>query len=288
MDISTALHMSDRTTIAKLICDRLESQGIKNLQSEYILAGNINYFIVDNLLPTDLADEIDNSFPIESQLNLLNERQELKYVGVNFSKNQLIVEECIYAFQQTSVIDVISEICSIPDLEGDSELYAGAGVSSMSHGCFLNPHIDNSHDRLKKSYRRLNLLYYVSRELTLGNGGQLLLYPNGINNNPIPIDSIFNRLVVMRTDNRSLHAVSKIVSPTARRKTVSNYYFSASSPNGNNTYHSTSFRAFPGESRRKDLILRLSAAARSLVKSLTGNFIGRVVNTGLHRGGRRS
>ena len=84
MDISTALHMSNRTTIAKLISDRLESQGIKNLQSEYILAGNINYFIVDNLLPTDLADEIDNSFPIESQLNFLNEGKNVNTLASTF------------------------------------------------------------------------------------------------------------------------------------------------------------------------------------------------------------
>jgi len=288
MKTRLANKMENRSTIAKLICDRLAQQGIKQLQEEYFLSGKINYFIVDDLLPFDLANKLDSLFPLESQLNMLDERQERKYVGVNFSKNQLIVEECVYAFQHPSVIKKISEICGITDLEGDSELYAGAGVSSMSYGCFLNPHIDNSHNRLKKSYRRLNLLYYVSREMSLDNGGQLMLYPDGIKNSPISIDSLFNRLVVMRTDNRSLHAVSKIVGRTARRKTVSNYYFSSSSPDGNNYYHSTSFRAFPDESRRKDLLLRLNAASRSLVKSLTGNFIGRVINTGLHRGGSRS
>ena len=288
MKTQLANKMENRSTIAELICDRLARQGIKQLQEEYLHSGKINYFIVDNLLPSDLANKVDSLFPLESQLNMLDERQERKYVGVNFSKNQLLIEECVYAFQQPSVIKKISEICRITNLEGDSELYAGAGVSSMSCGCFLNPHIDNSHNRLKKSYRRLNLLYYVSREISLGDGGQLILYPDGIKNSAISIDSLFNRLVVMRTDNRSLHAVSKLVGKTARRKTVSNYYFSSSSPDGNNYYHSTSFRAFPDESRRKDLLLRFNAASRSLVKSLTGNFIGRVINTGLHRGGNRS
>lgn len=280
--------MNDRSSIAALICHRLHDQGIEVLKSNYRLSGKINYFIIDNLLPLELVEKVDDCFPAESQLNLLSERQERKYVGVNFSQNQAIVEECIFAFQQPSVINLISEICGIPDLQGDPELYAGAGVSSMSKDCFLNPHIDNSHDRLKKLFRRLNLLYYVSRNFSPGCGGQLLLFPDGIKNDPVRIDSLFNRLVVMRTDNRSLHAVSKIDSITARRKTVSNYYFSASSPDGSNYYHSTSFRAFPGESRRKDLVLRLNSASRSLIKKLTGSFIGRVVNTGQHRGGRKS
>ena len=278
----------NRASIAGLICDRLHSRGIGMLKSYYNLSGKINYFIIDNLLPFTLASGVDNSFPTESQLNFLNDNQEQKYVGVNFLKDQSIVEECIYAFQEPSVINLISEICSIPELQGDSELYAGAGVSSMSLGCFLNPHIDNSHDRLKKSFRRLNLLYYVSRELNSDDGGQLLLYPGGIKSDPISIHSRFNRLVVMRTDNRSLHAVSKITSKAAIRKTISNYYFSTSSPNGHNYYHSTSFRAFPRESRRKDLLLRINAASRSLLKTFTGNFIGHVINTGYHRGGRKS
>ena len=40
-------------------------------------------------------------------------------------------------------------------------LYAG-GISMMAPGHFLNPHIDNSHDKFRQRYRVLNLLSYVS------------------------------------------------------------------------------------------------------------------------------
>ena len=161
---------------------------------------------------------LDARFPGDSQLFLLNERQERKYVGVSFTKDEYLVEECIFAFQHSSVINLISAICGIPELQGDSELYAGAGVSVMNHGCFLNPHIDNSHNRVKKLFRRLNLLYYVSRSFESDSGGQLMLFPDGIKNPPTCIDSMFNRLVIMKTDNRSLHAVSRISSSTFTRK----------------------------------------------------------------------
>ena len=61
------------------------------------------------------------------------------------------------AFQEKSILKIISQITNIKNLIGDPELYAG-GVWSMSKGCFLNPHIDNSHDRNLENFRRLNLL----------------------------------------------------------------------------------------------------------------------------------
>ena len=103
----------------------------------------------------------------------------------------------------------IGEITNIKNLIGDPELYAG-GISSMSKGCFLNPHIDNSHDRNLENYRRLNLLYYVNKHFPpKSGGGELVLYPVGIKNREIKITCEFNRLVIMRTDNQSLHGVKK-------------------------------------------------------------------------------
>ena len=276
----------DRRGISEHIKEKIQSIGVESLHQDYQSSGSINHLIIDDLLPVEIAKQLCEKFPPESQLHKLNARQEKKFVGVNFRGDQKIVEECIYAFQEEEILGLFSRICSINDLVGDPELYAG-GISSMSETCFLNPHIDNSHDRLKTKFRRLNLLYYVSEEFSSSYGGQLVLYPNGIKQKPIEIDSCFNRLVVMRTDNKSLHAVNPVTSTKNRRRCISNYYFSTSSPLNKNYYHSTSFRGFPGE-RKKDLILRLNAFARTTVKSLTGNLIGKYVNTGHHRGGKKT
>ena len=196
-----------RGQIARLIKSKIEAIGIEELKENYQSSGKINHLIIDNLLPDEIVERLHKQFPPESQLTLLNERQEKKYVGVQFLEHQEIVEECIYAFQDSEIINAFSKICTIEDLEADPELYAG-GISSMSDTCFLNPHIDNSHDRLKEKYRRLNLLYYVSKDFLPSDGGQLLLYPQGIKTEPIEIDSRYNRLIVMRTDNKSLHVMT--------------------------------------------------------------------------------
>ncbi|OBU76959.1 hypothetical protein A9P98_12105 [Cylindrospermopsis raciborskii CS-505] len=111
----------------------------------------------------------------------------------------------------------------------------------------------------------------------------LQLWPEGLKGNPITIPSKFNRLVIMATNKKSIHSVSKISNQTkSRRLCVSNYYFSPTSAEGYKYYHSTSFRGFPGE-LVKDLVLRSSAQIRTTLKSMTGTFFGSVISTGHFR-----
>ena len=271
-----------REVIADLIISRLKEDKIEKLKKKYQNSSKINYLIIDNLLPDDLASSLDKDFPNKSLLKLRSETQERKYMASSWESKNKLVEECLFSFQEEKVLKNISRICSIEDLTGDPELYAG-GISFMNKDCFLNPHIDNSHDRLRKKYRRLNLLYYVTQDWDpKQNGGELLLYPNGIKKDPIFIETKFNRLVIMRTDNKSLHAVRKIKSNSSGRKCISNYYFSFSSPLGSNYYHSTSFRGFKGE-KIKDIYFRVNALSRTSLKFITGNIFGKFINTGHHK-----
>tara|TARA_B100000242_G_scaffold293040_1_gene269964 strand:- start:7272 stop:8108 length:837 start_codon:yes stop_codon:yes gene_type:complete len=271
-----------RKEFADLIISRLKEEKVDSLKTNYQDSSKINYLIIDNLLPEDLASSLDKDFPNKNHLKLRSETQERKYIASNWKSKSKLVEECLFSFQEERVLQKIAKICSIKDLTGDPELYAG-GISFMNKDCFLNPHIDNSHDRLRKKYRRLNLLYYVTKDWdSKENGGELLLYPNGIKKDPIVIETKFNRLVIMRTDNKSLHAVKKIKSINNGRKCISNYYFSLSSPSGSNYYHSTSFRGFKDE-KIKDIYFRVNALARTSLKTITGNFFGKFINTGHHK-----
>ncbi|MCR8540496.1 MAG: 2OG-Fe(II) oxygenase [Prochlorococcus marinus CUG1439] len=272
----------NRYDISSLIIQRFNEIGIKYLKEKYEQSGKINHLIIEKVLPNELATNLSEHFPQEKELNHLIGPQENKYVGVHFTDKQKLVEECIYAFQEENLIQIISEITNIKTLIGDPELYAG-GISSMSKGCFLNPHIDNSHDRNMENFRRLNLLYYVNNEWhPKEDGGELVLYPNGIKHKEEEIACNFNRLVIMRTDNRSLHGVKIIKSESQRRKCISNYYFSKNSPTGKNYYHSTSFRGFKREFV-KGSFLKLNALSRTFAKRLIHKLTKYSVSTGYHR-----
>lgn len=110
---------------------------------------------------------------------------------------------------------LIARITGLEALEPDEQLYAG-GISMMVKGHFLNPHVDNSHDKARERYRVLNLLYYVSPGWKRENGGNLELWPDGPKGEQITVESRFNRLAVMITNKNSWHSVSEIRVSEAR------------------------------------------------------------------------
>lgn len=226
---------------------------------------SIPYFYVDNLLPEELANKLFNHFPETNEMMHKKSLRENKYVGFKMNKYDLILEECIYAFHDPKIVDLISQIFNLKNVMPDTNLYAG-GLSAMDEGQFLNPHLDNSHDKDRNLWRVLNLLYYVTPSWKEEYGGNLELWPNGLENKPITIHSKFNRLVVMGTHQTSLHSVSP-VRFEGNRCCISNYYFSKHPFKIDDRFHVTSFRGRPDE-KNKDKILQLDSKLRMGIRKI--------------------
>lgn len=175
--------------------------------------------------------------------------RERKLTTKQYDQFNSILGEITFAFQDPEVIRAFEEITGIKNQIGDPKLYAG-GLSMMRPGDFLDPHIDNSHDLGRQTYRRLNLLYYVTPDWKLEDGGHLELWDKTVSQNLV-IESRFNRLVLMETHNLSWHSVSPIKKPNGLRKCVSNYYFSKESPLGHDYFHITAFSARPGQTIKR-------------------------------------
>lgn len=225
----------------------------------------IGYFFVDDLLPSEWANKLYDVFPKPEEMVLKKSIREDKYIGVQMNQYHPILEEVIYAFQDKRIVEKICEICQIKDAVPDDKLYAG-GLSMMSHKQFLNPHLDNSHDKDRQLWRVLNLLYYVTPNWKEEYGGNLELWPNGMRKPQITIHSKFNRLAVMATHSQSLHSVSPVVFQ-GNRCCVSNYYFSENPLTPEDTFHVTSFRARP-ENKTQDWLLRADAWLRMNIRKV--------------------
>ncbi|MBC7795326.1 MAG: 2OG-Fe(II) oxygenase [Pyrinomonadaceae bacterium] len=133
----------------------------------------------------------------------------------------------------------------------------------MVKGHYLNPHIDNSHDSQRENYRVLNLLYYATPGWKQENGGNLELWDESVKER-VEIPSLFNRLVLMETNQKSWHSVNEVKSD-AVRTCVSNYYFSPHSPNdGRETSHVTFFQARPEQP-----LLRVLSTADGYLRTFT-------------------
>jgi Rps23 Pro-64 3,4-dihydroxylase Tpa1-like proline 4-hydroxylase len=254
----------DRTQIADHISARLR-QELPALRRAWGSSGTINHVVLDNLLPEPLALAVRQAFPEGSTMQTRKSLRELKHVAAQMNQYNALLEEVLFAFQDPRVVDLVGEITGLQDLEPDEKLYAG-GISMMSNGHFLNPHIDNSHDKDRARYRVLNLLYYVSPDWQLANGGNLEVWPRGVEHEQITIESRFNRMAIMVTNKVSWHSVSPVTANTLRC-CVSNYYFSRHPAAASEYFHVTSFRGRPDQPVR-DLVLRADAALRMGVRKL--------------------
>ncbi|WP_299254930.1 2OG-Fe(II) oxygenase [uncultured Aquimarina sp.] len=255
----------NRDKIADLIFLKLKDneEVLKNHFRE--TSRGIGYFYLDDLLPDDLVRNIFDKFPRTEDVKVKKSIREYKYVAAQMNKYHPLLEEIIFAFQDHRIVDLIATICSHNNVVPDKNLYAG-GISMMGKGNYLNPHLDNSHDKDVKLWRVLNLLYYVTPNWEHSSGGNLELWPNGLKSEPVSINSKFNRLVVMVTHKNSWHSVSKVKEDQVRC-CVSNYYFSTESVDTKTSFHVTTFRGRPGQFF-KDTILKLDSSLRMGVRKI--------------------
>ena len=188
-----------RDKLVGIIVDRLR-QNSSELTKQFQTPDEIQtrFAVLDDVLPTDIAGKIYESFPDVENMRLLSSFREKKYTSKSLEKMQALIADAIFAFQAPDVIREVELITGMTDLSGDPHLYAG-GISSMVKGHFLNPHIDNSHDSERKLYRALNLLYYVTPNWTPDKGGSFELWDTSVKSGVV-IPSLFNRLVIMETN----------------------------------------------------------------------------------------
>ena len=262
-----AIRRYSRLEIADQIVQRL-SGVVAVAQREFHEPGRIASFSVDHLLPEEMVSDICSAFPAKDDLVLKKTLGQLKYVGYELKKYDPVIEEIIYAFQDSRVVQLVGAITGMSGLLPDDNLYAG-GISLMEKGHYLNPHLDNSHDKDRKLYRVLNLLFYVTPDWREENGGNLELWDKGPGEKQRTITSKFNRLIVMQTDEASWHSVSE-VQADRERCCVSNYYFSERPAGQDWSYHVTSFRGWPRQ-KALDLAMRFDSALRLAVRKVGGN-----------------
>lgn len=250
-----------------LICQRLERDEAV-LREQFARSSNIvgvRHVPVDSLLPEDIAQRIHAAFPPPETMRLMDSFRERKYTSKSFDRFDPLLADITFAIQDPRVVAIVERITGIAEQVPDAHLYAG-GLSAMTRGHFLGPHIDNSHDGERRLYRTLNLLYYVSPDWTLANGGNLELWDRGVHRQTT-IVSAFNRLAIMETNPWSWHSVSP-VQAQATRCCVSNYYFSPRSPTGSDYFNITAFSARPEQRFRRALAWadgRLRQALRAVV-----------------------
>jgi Rps23 Pro-64 3,4-dihydroxylase Tpa1-like proline 4-hydroxylase len=260
----------DRRALAAQIASRLLAEKV-GLAAEFNRPGQIRTAVLDGLLDEEVARRVAEVFPPLSDMMHRRTIREDKYVGVQMDRYDPLLEEVLFAFQEPEVVAAVSEVTGLAELIPDDRLYAG-GISAMTKGQYLNPHIDNSHDGDLTGYRVLNLLLYTTPDWDPSFGGHLQVWDQGMRGPARTLHSSFNRLVLMATSTRSWHGVSE-VTHDGIRTCVSNYYFAPrpvtneGDPVRDDYYHVTTFRGFPGQ-RGRNAVLVADGLARAGVRKV--------------------
>jgi Rps23 Pro-64 3,4-dihydroxylase Tpa1-like proline 4-hydroxylase len=238
--------------LTHLILNRLE-ESKEQLKKQFFQEHAINvarHFVLDDLLPVAIAEQIYANFPKPNEMHMLSSPGKIKLKYSHLKDVSMVLQDINGAIQDPKIVGVIEDITQIKQQIPDPTRYAG-GISTLLKGYYLNPHIDNSHDVEKKRfYRTVNVLYYVSPNWGPENGGNYELWDESIEN-CIVVPSLFNRLVVMETNRTSWHAVNPVLCD-APRCCIFNYFFSEQSPEGDAYFFSApSFKARPEQKIRR-------------------------------------
>ena len=255
--------VSTREELVRFIIDRLDRDSaviVSDFDADKGIA--TKFTAVDELLPDDVARRVADVFPAGSKMRFLDSFRERKYTSKSLENFDPLIADITFAFQDERIVEKVSKLTGIRDAVGDPHLYAG-GISKMGRGHFLNPHLDNSHDGDRRNYRVLNLLYYVSPDWRSEYGGNLELWDERVQKR-VEIPSLFNRLVLMATNDRSWHSVNEVRADSFRN-CISNYYFSPHSPNNYETFHVTYFMARPEQKFRR-IVTRIDSEIRTIVR----------------------
>lgn len=232
-----------KNQLINLILKRLDELK-EDLTKQFFFEHSIKvarHFVLDDLLPNEIAHRIYADFPKPRQMHLLKSWGELKSRYSYVKEITPLLQDIHFAIQDPSVIAMFEEITKIKNQVSDQSRPAG-GISALPKGYYINPHLDFSHNSDKTLYRTLNLLYYVSPNWKIQDGGNFEIWDESVNT-CIVVPNFFNRLVVMETNRKSWHSVNKVLSDSPRC-CVFNYFFSEQSPEGEEYFHGSKFSLF--------------------------------------------
>ncbi|MDO6416171.1 2OG-Fe(II) oxygenase [Sphingomonas sp. BIUV-7] len=206
--------------------------------------------IVDDLLPTAVREAIFSAVPTKDLMLRRQSLGERKYCMAQTVVMPSTLQNCVKAFASPELADALSGMIDVGRLVPDANLYNG-GVTVMSPGDFMRPHLDNSHNRNRRRRRRLVALYYLSPVWEDRNGGELRIWSCDPVRQLQAISFRPNRLVLLEVSDTAWHSVEPIHGD-ADRINLTTYYYEAEETR--EPVRLTRFMGWPGETIIKHVL----------------------------------
>ena len=226
-------------------------RNLKTIKKQFQQAEPYPHVIIENFLKRPMAEKLLREFPSVEDM-----RASSAFSGVAEKKSQLSdIEKMPKLFQgvfkdlmSSEFRSFVSQISGIKPVLPDPDL-TGGGLHQGGDGSFLDIHADfNKHPKTGK-YRRLNILIYLNKNWKESYGGYLEIWDKDMKSCVKSVAPVFNRCLIFATDKQSHHGYPVMhLPPGVTRKSMAAYYYSDQPAVGEDMeYHTTLFKARPGE-----------------------------------------
>lgn len=198
------------------------------LKSDFLNGEPYESLVIDNFLNLSYAEKIYDLFPNNYENWYKYENPvEVKYAYDNINVLPDDLKNYFYYLSCDKLVDIISKITDINDLEHDECLH-GAGLHSHPKYGRLNIHLDYEKHPYSGKERRINIILFLSKDWDESWNGANELWDKNVTKCIKSTPIKFNRAIIFKTNDISWHGVpEKIMCPEdVFRKSLAYYYVS--------------------------------------------------------------
>ena len=198
------------------------------LKDKFINASPFEHIVIDNFLNETVANELHNAFPTNfDDWHKYENPIEVKYAYDNMDKMNDKLKDYFYYLASDKVVDIFRKITNINDLTYDEYLH-GAGLHCHPRHGKLNVHLDYEKHPITGKERRLNVIYFLSKDWKQEWNGQNELWDKNAEKCVKKTDVVFNRAIIFKTNDITWHGLPEKITCTEfqYRKSLAFYYVS--------------------------------------------------------------
>ena len=187
------------------------------LHEAFVSAHPFPHVVIDEFLHADLAEELLAGFPDigsmpKSRDYVFGDKHELSSVGEQGGADARFRDGVLTAEFSRFLTELSGH-----DVFVDPSFHGG-GFHQGGDGSYLDMHVDfNVHPLHDDWLRTLNVLVYLNKDWPAEYGGDLLIKSRP-DEEPAAIAPLFNRAVIMLTDERTFHGYRRMQLPPGRTR----------------------------------------------------------------------
>ena len=198
------------------------------LKQKFLNGLPFEHVVIDNFLNEDYANELYDLFPEKfDEWHKYTNPIEFKFTYDDIENLDEKLKNYFYYLSSDKLVNLFRKITDIENLTYDEYLH-GAGLHCHPNYGKLNIHLDYEKHPFSGKERRLNIIFFLSKNWDTNWNGQNELWDKEGKYCVTKTDVKFNRAIIFKTNDISWHGLSETIScPEDKyRKSLAFYYLS--------------------------------------------------------------